>query len=95
MNRKKYKVSFEESVYINVFYVDALLDFDKSEIFKALKKISYGDGDFYLSSYGQAKCRIEFHTYDPFYGTAEFAEKHAVEISNALSELAKSKYALQ
>ena len=89
MSKNNYKVSYEKSKYVSVFTVDALDANYEDEIRKELRSVSYGDGRFYMESYGNKICRIIFETDDAYYVDDDFSKEHAVEISKAIAKVAR------
>jgi hypothetical protein len=89
MSKSNYRVRYEKSKYVSLFYVDALDAGYEDEIRKELRSISYGDGMFYLERYGDRVCRIVFETDDAYYVDDEFSKEHAVEISKVLAKVAR------
>lgn len=89
MSKSNYKVSYEKSKYISEFYVDALDARYEDEIRKELRTVCYGDGRFYLETYGERICRIVFETDDAYYVDDDFSKEHAVEISKVIAKVAR------
>jgi hypothetical protein len=89
MSKGNYKVIYEKSKYVSVFSVDALDARYEDEIRKELRSVSYGDGRFYLETYGDRIGRVVFETDDAYYVDDDFSKEHAVEISKAIAKVAR------
>ena len=89
MSKSGYKVTYEQSKYTSVFYVDELDASYEDQLFNELRNVSYGDGKFYLKKYGDRIGRIIFETDDAYYVEEDFAKTHAKKISDAIAKVAR------
>ena len=85
MKAKKQKVAYEKTTYTSFFNVEPVDAKFEQDIYKALKKLRYGDGRHYLRNYNGKICRIEFVVDDEYYAGDDFGNGHAEEIAEKLS----------
>jgi len=89
MQNENYLVRHEITKYKSIFYVERLNALYENELYKELKTLAYGDGNFYLQKYGSSITKIIFETTDECYVEEDFCKAHAKEIANALTKLSK------
>ena len=89
MNTNK-EVKYSQSKFTSVFRITGFDDLNECEVRTALKKLRYGDGDFYIRLNLDNLNFIEFETYDEYYVSKDFCHRHAKEIYFSLIKLSKS-----
>ena len=89
MQKENYVVRYEDNKHKSIFYVERLDAKYEDVLYKELKVLAYGDGHFYLKKYGNSIAQIIFETADEYYVQEDFCIKHAKEISNLLTRVAR------